>query len=71
MGKKTWFAISMSVLLACGTLLTGCDYLKATFDRKGYLEEKAKPLVTKYLRQENYGDVECLKVKITGIGKKI
>lgn len=67
MEKISWKRLSMAALLLTGVLFltAGCDYLKATFNRKGYLEEQARPLVTKLLRDEDYNNVECIKVKIT------
>ena len=72
MEKRSWKRLSMAALLLTGVLFltAGCDYQKATFNRKGYLEEQARPLVTKILTRDNI-KCSCLKVKITeNIGSK-
>ena len=53
-----------ALLLTCVSFLTGCDDLKATFDRKGYLEDQSVSLVTDLMRRQDV-DARCLKVKIT------
>ena len=65
MNKKFRSVMSMAATLLAGMLfLTGCDYINATFDRKGYLEKQATSLVTKILARDNI-NYSCLKVKIT------
>ena len=65
MRKRSWSWWSIPALLSAVVLLfTGCDYLKATFNRQGYLEEQAAPLVTKLLKRNGI-PLECVKVTIT------
>lgn len=61
---RSWSAISVAALLLTGMLaFTGCDNIKATFDRKGYLEEQAVSNVNKMFRMNDINQT-CQSVRI-------